>query len=245
MNIKQFCKQFVRNQFEARGLDIVRRLADNGAALPLLRLLIERSIDLDGKGTIIQIGANDGIMADPIHEIVSSLSLPAILVEPLPDIFVRLRENYRNQPNINFENVAIGATPGEAKIYRISAAASHLPDWTRGIASFDRSVLVKHSKILGENIERYIETVLVSVITVKELMRRYLGTQITALQIDTEGHDFVVVKSAVDARLLPRIINYETKHLSFDDQAKCREMLTQHGYSFLSNHQDTLAYRMI
>jgi hypothetical protein len=81
------------------------------------------------------------------------------------------------------------------------------------------------------------------VVTVKQLLEKHNSPHIIALQIDTEGHDFVVIKSAVAARCLPRIINYESKHLSMDDQIACRELLAAHGYSFLTNFADTLAYR--
>lgn len=80
--------------------------------------------------------------------------------------------------------------------------------------------------------------------TVQQLLERHpdLG-KITALQIDTEGHDFIVVKSAVEAGCMPRIINYEHKHLSYDDQVTCRDFLAAKGYAFYTTGTDTLAFR--
>lgn len=121
-----------------------------------------------------------------------------------------------------------------------------MPERVQDFASFDRSIL-KHpylNDLIGDNrIEKSIKSIRVPVVTIKQLLHRYPGTPIIALQIDTEGHDFAVIKSAVKAGCLPKIINYETKHLSYGDQFECRALLSSHGYSFLSYHQDTLAYR--
>lgn len=245
MNIKQQGKRFIRKQLEARGFDIVRRGADNGPALPLLRLLIEHSVLVDGRGAIIQVGANDGVMSDPVNQIISACRLPAILVEPLPDIFEMLVKTYANKQDIFFENAAVSDKPGTAEIFRVDQSLKNMPDWIRGTASFDKSILLKHEHIVGRNIDDHIVSVTVPVITIEQLLKRHSAIKkITAIQIDTEGHDFLVVKSAIDAGCLPRIFNYETIHLSLVDQIACRNLLASRGYSFLSNSQDTLAYRM-
>ncbi|HUY69063.1 MAG TPA: FkbM family methyltransferase [Alphaproteobacteria bacterium] len=238
--------KLVRRQFEKMGLNLSWRRADNGPPLPLLRLLAEHCVLTEGKGAVIQVGANDGLMRDPVHGIIVELGLPALLVEPLPDLFARLKANYAGVPNIAFENTAVGAKGGDAEIYRIGAAA-HVPDWAQGLASFEKRVLLRHRRALraaDKDFERHIETVRVPVVTVAQLLGRHPGIgKIMLLQIDTEGHDFAVIQSAVAANCLPPIIHYEHKHLGYADQAACRELLTPYGYSFLSDETDTLAYR--
>src|SRR5687768_133577 len=50
------------------------------------------------KVTFIQIGAYDGVEADPIRSLVlDSDSWQGILVEPQPDAFERLRQNYKGR----------------------------------------------------------------------------------------------------------------------------------------------------
>ena len=247
--VKHIGKKFVRSRFEARGWDIIRRKASNGPSLPLLKLLVEHSILIDGEGAIVQVGANDGLLTDPIHELIGALKLPAVLVEPLPDVFERLKQNYAGQSNIHFENCAVSNHPGEAQIFRVSRTATHFPEWAQGLASFDKSVLLKHKDwdgVRGGSLERHIESVRIPVLTIGQLMQKHSHLKrVIALQIDTEGHDFVVVKSAVQAGLLPRIINYEHKHLSYNDQSACRELLFSQGYSLWSDEVDTLAYREV
>ena len=113
--IKRLGKRLVRRVLKAQGYRIIRRSADDyGPQIPLLSLLIEHCALIEGKGVILQVGANDGIMDDPVREVILALTLPAILVEPLPDKFERLRCNYSNQPNIRFENVAVSTEFGSS-----------------------------------------------------------------------------------------------------------------------------------
>lgn len=246
-SVKRNGQRFVRGEFEKLGISIERRKAGNGPSIPLLRLLVEHSILVEGKGAILQIGANDGMLADPVHEMIVALGLPAVLVEPLSDLFDQLQRNYAGQPNIFFENCAVSTAPGEAEIFRINPQATHLPRFAQGLASFDKSILLKHKNaegIAGENLEQHIETLTVPVVTVRQLLKKHAVLQkLTAIQIDTEGHDFAVVKSVVEAECLPKIINYEHRHLSYNDQVACRNLLASHGYSFMSNYEDTLAYK--
>jgi FkbM family methyltransferase len=222
-------------------------MASNGSSIDLLPLLIEHSALVEGKRAILQIGANDGHLRDPVHQIIMKLSLLAILVEPLPDRFEQLRRNYSNQSNIRFENVAVSTQPGEGEIFRISKEAAHLPDWMQGIASFDKSHLLKHkSYAQGALFDPYIESVRVPVVTINQLLQKNSDiTEFIALQVDTEGHDFVVIKSAVEARFLPKIINYEHKHLAYSDQVSCRELLSSLDYSFWADQVNTIAYRTV
>jgi FkbM family methyltransferase len=223
------------------GIEVRRCHASNGSDLDLLFLLTEHFSTRDGKGSVLQIGANDGLMADPVRKCIVSLNLPALLVEPLPDIFARLQKNYEGQPHIYFENVAVSNLPGSAKLFRANSDEKSIPEWANGIASFDKKVILKH-KLKGVNLE--IEEVDVPVVTVKQLLKKYPSLPpILLLQIDTEGHDFTVIKSAVEAGCTPKIIHYEHKHLNFQDQFDCRELLISKDYQFHSGVSDTIAVR--
>src|ERR1043165_8619029 len=56
----------------------------------------------------IQVGAHDGLHYDPIRPWVEKFHWSGVLAEPQPIIFKRLVENYKNEPQLKFENVAIG-----------------------------------------------------------------------------------------------------------------------------------------
>jgi len=101
----------------SQGFELRRCGTQNGPSLSLLPLLIEQFMLSSGMGAVLQIGANDGVMEDPIRESILRLKLPALLVEPLPDLFSRLKTNYADQSQIYFENVAIGQSPGTVNLY--------------------------------------------------------------------------------------------------------------------------------
>ncbi len=45
---------------------------------------------------LIQMGANDGIMADPVHEIVKQAKVTSVPAEPVPHTFMRLARTYES-----------------------------------------------------------------------------------------------------------------------------------------------------
>ena len=63
--------------------------------------------------TIVQVGACDGITNDPIFHHVAQGSVRAILVEPNPFAFDRLKKNYRDLQNVTLVQAAIGEQDGE------------------------------------------------------------------------------------------------------------------------------------
>jgi hypothetical protein len=102
-------------------------------------------------------------------------------------------------------------------------------------------------------IERYtrnwsggkIESLRVPVLTIGNLIDRHAHIlPVMLLQIDTEGHDFEVVKSAIQANCLPKVIHYEHQHLSIHDQLACRNLLGEKDYSFAANGHNTIAYNL-
>lgn len=247
--VKSACKKIIRSALASRGWELRRSVATNGPILPMLSILFETVTSTYGVGAVLQIGANDGLMEDPVHKIIVKLELPAVLVEPLPDTFERLKQNYAGRKSIFFENCAVSDKPGLAKIHRISSTTPGVPAWAHGLASFNRNVLLKHKHWdafahLPGGLDKYIETLEVPVCTVAQLLERNAQiSKFTAMQIDTEGHDLSILKSAADANFFPPIINFEHKHLSMADQATGRELLAAQGYAFLSDSTDTLAYR--
>ncbi|GAW48484.1 uncharacterized protein PD653_0204 [Nocardioides sp. PD653] len=244
--IKQGVKRLVRRAVNAQGHEIVPRASTIGPALDTLAVLTEFCVLKHGTGAVVQIGANDGVMGDPVRATLLKLGLPALLVEPLPDLFEQLRQNYADEARVEFANVAVSTQSGEAQLYRISPTARDLPPWAQGLASFDKSVLLKHQDWpgVGADFSELIETVTVPVVTMRQLLDAHpdIGP-VLVLQIDTEGHDLEVIRSTIEAGCTPRLINYEHKHLSLADQNSCRDLLAEHGYSFHSSQVDTLAFR--
>jgi FkbM family methyltransferase len=240
-------KGIVRNAINATGFDIVRaRVRDGEIMTGLFEVFLEYFILAQGKGSILQVGANDGVRADPVSGLIRKYDLDAVLIEPLPDMFEDLQKNYLGCANVRFENVAISTKDGTAALFRIKRDCNSVPDWAHGIASFDKNHLLRLAnapdvadrKSFGEAIE----PVSVPVTTVSTIVERHPELQrMLALQIDTEGHDFVVIQSAMAAGCRPTLIHYEDRSLSLADQRACRAMLMDLGYGFVSEIGDAIA----
>ena len=66
---------------------------------------------------VLQIGAHDGITADPISNKVKKNSWSGLFVEPVDYLFERLKLNYKGYDNLKFENSVISNTKGYVDFY--------------------------------------------------------------------------------------------------------------------------------
>jgi FkbM family methyltransferase len=232
-------KQWVKSGLHKVGWDLIRYVETPERPFQVLPYVVAEQLQKDAHFFFLQIGANDGVSNDPLHELVFQYELAGLLVEPLPDVFERLRITYANQPSVVFERCAIGRYDGEANIYRVRADAP-FPPWTQEIASFNRSHLTGSNFDLPD-LEKYVEEVRVPCLTLPTLLRKHGIHDLTLLQVDTEGFDCEIVRMALDAGLHPPIINYEFLHANRRDQADCKQRLIQAGYRLIDIGRDTLA----
>lgn len=176
----------------------------------------------------IQIGANDGVLCDDIFEFVTRNRLKGIVIEPLPDIFERLKANYADHPQVTPVNAAIDRESGTRTIYRVPADID-APDWSQGLASFDRNHILKLADKHPELAEKMYEEE-VTCVSFAELVEEHNVSEISFLQIDAEGFDFEIIKTIDFNRIRPRIIRYESASLSEGDNLACVELLLAQGY---------------
>src|SRR5262249_35416201 len=90
------------------------------------------------------VGAFDGLENDPTSEFIRKRRCGAILVEPQPGPFKRLRDNMREHHNIILINAAIDELSGFRDMYCVSAGTEELPSWTEQLASFQKQHILKH-----------------------------------------------------------------------------------------------------
>jgi FkbM family methyltransferase len=234
MQIKDRIKTWLR----AAGFDVVRYVPECNRPFDVLSLVVREYLrENDEPFFFVQVGANDGILDDPIRKLVLEHHLNGLLIEPLPDLFERLIENYAQSRGLIFENVAIDTKPGSVSIHRVRKGASTPKHW-EGIASLDKRHLIKE----GVN-EASIETLEVKAVTMQSLLSKHNIKNIDLLQVDTEGFDYAIVKSVIDAGFQPRIINYEHCHLVPKVRLASKRLLAANGYGFIEVGKDTLAVR--
>jgi FkbM family methyltransferase len=177
----------------------------------------------------VQIGANNGVNDDPIHEFVVKYHLCGILIEPQPLVFLELKRNYAAEPQLIFENAAISHKDGEAKMYYAKAKNGEL---TSGLTTFRREVLEYQ---IGRRAK--IEEINVPAQTFRTLFTKHAVRRVDLVQIDTEGFDCEILKLFDFKAYSPMVVRFEHIHLTRQELTQAVTMLSNLGYEL---HRDTL-----
>ncbi len=227
--VHSFCHGLLRKV----GYKLIRTHRYPKSNLDLIGLAIECEINKDDNFFFIQIGANDGINNDPLRQYILDYTLSGLLVEPLPDVFKQLVRNYRGQNQLRFENCAISDKEGQTVVYR---PKGQLGDGLEHQKTSLNIHSVKKHHWVQEIVEVHVPT-----LTFESLMRKHRIRSISLLQIDAEGYDFEILKQAFNTGARPKIIHFETSHLSSEDKRKSGTFLEEHGYQYAETATDTLA----
>jgi len=189
--------------------------------------LYEAYFSTSGPKALIQVGANDGIMCDPLRRFLvdnRERNLQAVLIEPIPFYFDKLKSLYAGYPNVSVINVACGAKTGRAPIFFIEPSVADQMNgsgppnnWAHGQGSFDKSVVkywIDRNRFRGEgyvnNIQNYyasIRSVDVPVVRLADIeLPRTLHNVLVA--IDVQGSELDVIKG-IDWNHPPTFIVFE------------------------------------
>lgn len=195
--------------------------------------------------TIAVIGANDGQQADPLCDVLHGSSLCPILVEPNPTAFARLSEFYAGQ-DTHLIQAAISNQSGELKLYvprddyaeRAEELGCH-PHINSLWGSLDPDNLLKCMRYEGDWRE-VATTIQVPVITPQEMMQRAGVTELDLLQIDAEGHDWVILQAFLDAGIQPPLICFERTEIGSQVE-EALHRLVELGYHWASDNLNIFA----
>ncbi len=203
---------------------------------------------------VIQIGANDGINHDPIHKYIKRDNWQGLLIEPQTAVFRnRLFPLYLKNSGIQMENVAIGESISIVDMYRISFCNDR---WANGLTTFERETLQK--KVDDGDIERiaskkgvkvphsktdYIERFKVECKTFEFIRAKYEIGEVDVLQIDVEGYDFELIKLYNLVENKPKVIVFESKHLSGSDYSAAEDYFSKNGYFLIRLKGDSVGVR--
>jgi FkbM family methyltransferase len=177
---------------------------------------------------VIQVGANDGIMCDPLRPYLApgkDRRIRAVLIEPIPLYFEKLKELYADYANISVINVACGQTAGSAPLYFIDPdvadqmnGAGPANNWAHGQGSFDQNVVkywIGRNKFRGEDYVRNIDRFYTSIRSIEVEVIRVADVELSRshrnllLVIDVQGFELEVVRG-IDWRYPPAYILVES-----------------------------------
>lgn len=207
---------------------------------------------------MVQIGANDGMTADPMYNFVKRFpdKTELVLIEPQSVLIPYLKENYAFHPRAVIENCAIGPD-GHLQLFAIKEQywnklkiVPYAINWPHyraptGVASSNRDhverFLTKY--LMPEyDINDVIEELTVPCHVLEEICRQAgLEGPIDVLQVDAEGCDDEVIYNSSIEMLQPRVICFETVNLSLERLEALRSYLASHGYEIIPNGLDALA----
>jgi len=185
---------------------------------------------------LVQIGANDGTLDDPVGEFIRLGTLKSVLVEPIPAVFAKLTQSYQGVSNVSLVQAAIGDSDGPATLYQVRLERQ--PDYpgSSGWASFDRAHLIKHHVRPGDIAEARVPS-----LTLSTLLARHQLNHVDIMQIDVEGFDAEIVQMALKLPSPPACFNFENIHLSLATKEKLFRQLEAQGYAWTHDKYNTLA----
>jgi len=190
----------------------------------------------------VQIGSHDGQQQDHLRDLIVQHNWTGIMVEPVPYVFERLRRNYGHLERITLESVAIGPSDGMVPFYHLAdtddAGRPGLPIWFDALGSLRRDVVLAHQPYIPDIEERLVETA-VPCLTFDSLCRRHGVDAIDILLTDTEGYDYEILRCVDFSCVRPKMIIYESLHLSELEKAACVEYLEGFGYRTQAYWHDT------
>jgi len=189
----------------------------------------------------IQVGANDGVQADPINRYVAKYGWTGLMLEPLGNNFRSLERNRGGLPGMRCRQAAVDSTIGRRLVYDLKFGLPGLPDWARGLGSFDRERLQQAIKELRLD-ESAISAEEVDTITWDQVWDEFGSAQCDLLLIDTEGHDIRLLRLADLAVDRPTMIHFEHGCVGVGERLDFYRELFSLGYEIVTQEADTIAY---
>lgn len=187
--------------------------------------------------SFVQIGAMDGVTHDPIYPFVSRLHWKGLLVEPIPYLHEKLKENYANCEHLVFERCAIADFEGMIEMAYLDPARVEPNIFAPG--AFGTSTLMRDRGRLSaqqgtpqvaEMVARNISVIEVPCCRLKTLLIKHATTKIDLLVIDAEGADWMIARQLDLETYQPRVVYLEYDHLTDYEKIACAHHFRNHGY---------------
>lgn len=199
--------------------------------------------------TLVQIGANDGQMADPVFPYLSKGGWRGVRIEPHPLYFSELSALHAQQPEFQLFNVAISDEPGQMQLFHLNETArDRYPRGLRGCASLDRDrmadALRRGSRRRRVDIrDGDIVSTDVRVRRLDEVLAEAGIAQADILVIDVEGHEINVLNSFDPASLGLKMAIVECNGPDAGNEAEIARLLGRAGLKVTRFGDDLIGLR--
>jgi FkbM family methyltransferase len=189
--------------------------------------------------SLIQIGANDGISHDHLHNIIKKFRLKSLLLEPIKKYFLDLQNSYSNFDNVELENSALSVNNEILFLYKVNPEHSDkYGTLSSGISSFYKEHLLKHGIK-----KKHIVQEKVNQISFDELLKKYNIEVFDLLLIDTEGYDCNIVNDFfTKIKKIRPIIIFEWSHIKNHELENTLSAISNNSYSFFPIGEDIFCF---
>ena len=200
-----------------------------------LKKIISDLVEKKIVNSLIQIGANDGMTHDHLHDVIKKFRVQSLLLEPIKEPFLSLTNNYSNFKNVRLENSALSINNEILFLYKVNPEYFYkygtLPT---GISSFYKEHLIKHGikkkHIIQEKVNQ---------IAFNELLKKYNINSFDLLVIDTEGYDCNIVNNFfLKIKNIRPIIVFEWSHIKQNELQETLNKMLKNNYSFFPTGDD-------
>lgn len=167
----------------------------------------------------IEVGANDGVTVDPLHNLIIKNKWSGILIEPNPVAIKDLKNNYINNTNLIFEECIISENDGVIDFYYNGD----------NITTLHNTLCERYADV---NFGTDKKTVPTLSLTFDSLLKKHNVGKVDLLMIDVEGYDAVLLKSFPYHITKPKLVRAEHTHV-FHNNNTIEEMelfLIEQGY---------------
>jgi FkbM family methyltransferase len=188
---------------------------------------------------LIQIGANDGLRFDNLNYYIKRYNTKSILVEPIKDNFEDLKNNYKEYPNIIFENLAIAVNDEISYLYKVNPLKlkNYIGDHYIGITSFDKNHLIKHGVKKKDIIKEEVNSISINNLIIKHDIKKF-----DLLFVDAEGYDADIVSDFLNSSLIRPVIVLEYLHIPNEKFKDLANQLTEKKYVYFSLNENMFCF---
>ena len=201
-----------------------------------IELILKNLFEKNKIKSLIQIGANDGLLFDVLNQYIKKFQPSSLLVEPLLENFEKLKKNYNNLENIKFENSAISVNNEISSLYKVKLSKiHHYDEHILGITSFNKNHLLEHgvknSHISKEKVQS---------ISIDKLLIKHSIKTLDLLFIDAEGYDSKIIYDFFKNSLLRPLIIFEYIHCDYIFFRKLINRLNEINYVYFSINENLI-----
>lgn len=193
---------------------------------------------------VVQIGAMDGLSYDDTREYLDIYNWDALLVEPIPEMFQELKENFKDRTNYKFEQCAITSFDGSITMMTIPLDSIIKNDLHPGYKGMSAIYPLKNGFGTGYPRDAEVKTnygvdIVVPAMTFKSLCEKHNIENFDILICDAEGHDWIICDQIDFTKYHPSFVRFEYFTLTDEEKVLIENKLKDNGYVItISNNQN-------